>query len=459
MRQVTRTLANGLCLFVCLIFASQLIAQPSFKWGFQERLRHTYMNNNLDFNADKDDEQGFFRFRTNLWGDVGFNQHFSARVMLTNEFRYYTITRQSDKDAGRENTLDEIVFDNLYLKYTSGGENPLTVILGRQNLIYGEGFILLEGGPWDGSRCIFHDALKVSFKRGDVTIDLLGISNPQVDYRLPKLKFSKEGGKYLGLPKNTMGHQYLNDGLEEALGLYITKKPAKGTQLEGYYFYKTERPNYALPPFANATEDQLSMLYVHTVGGRVVHPFTEKLKLMTEWAYQTGEQAKNKIAAYGGYANLAYTLLPEKKGILTAGVNVLSGDDPETADVEGWNPIFSRWPKWSELYIYSHTAENIGGGRKVGYWTNTLAPNVKFDMSLHSKVNMTLWFHQLQAFHPAGLSDGKTRGSEVQLWLRVAFNKLLTGHFLYDYLIAGDFYPEPRANASFIRFELMYILQ
>jgi hypothetical protein len=226
----------------------------------------------------------------------------------------------------------------------------------------------------------------------------------------------------------------MNDGLEEALGLYITKKPAKGTSFEGYYFYKQETPDFAIPTFATITADQMEKLYVHTIGGRVVHPFNDKLKLMTEWAYQTGGQAENSIGAYGGYANVAYTL-PENKGVVTGGINVLSGDDPETADIEGWNPIFSRWPKWSELYIYSHTAENIGGARTVAYWTNTMSPNIKYVTKVKG-VEVTLWAHHLQAFETAGLGDGTVRGTEFQCWLKFGLGNILpglTGHALYDY--------------------------
>jgi hypothetical protein len=111
------------------------------------------------------------------------------------------------------------------------------------------------------------------------------------------------------------------------------------------------------------------------------------------------------------------------------------------------------------LYIYSHTGENIGGGRQVAYWTNTLAPNIKYVMDVHPKVNMTLWFHHLQAFHPTSSGEGTTRGTEFQLWLKAKFNKFFTGHFLYDYFIPGDFYADPLANAQFLRFELMYTFQ
>ena len=33
---------------------------------------------------------------------------------------------------------------------------------------------------------------------------------------------------------------------------------------------------------------------------------------------------------------------------------------------ENWDPLFSRWPKWSELYIYTQFRET-----GVAYWTNT----------------------------------------------------------------------------------------
>ncbi len=456
MRQSNKGVLLG-CMLLLVGFSTQLFAQASFKWGFRERARHTYMNNTLDFNADNDDEQGFFRFRTNLWGDLQLTENLSARVMLTNEFRPYSIVRPSDE--GKDMTFDEIIFDNLYLKYTTGGQNPFTVIFGRQNLIYGEGFILLEGGPWDGSRSIYHDALKISLKQNNTTFDFLAISNPQYDYRLPKVVLFEEDKSYLGLPK-AHGDQLMNDGLEEALGVYVTHKPGSGPSLEGYYFFKTEDPDYALPTFGQLSADQLSKLALHTFGGRLVYPFSSTFNVTTEWAYQTGARAALNQSSYGGYLNLNYTLMPERKGVGTLGINVLSGDDPETADIEGWNPLFSRWPKWSELYIYSQTMENIQGARQVAYWTNTISPNAKFVFNLSKVVNVTAWVHHLRAFHAnTHLGEGTTRGNELQLWVKANFSKQLSGHFLYDYFMPGDFYADGAANAQFVRFELMYTFQ
>jgi len=443
-------------LFVLLLLPFQLSADPGFKWGFRERVRHTYMNNNMDFNEGSDDQQGFFRVRTNLWGQYDFSNRLSVKLMVTNEFRKYTIVRE--RDSAKEFTLDEIIIDNLFFKYTTSGENPVTITVGRQNLIYGEGFIMLEGGPWDGSRAIFNDAIKVSYKKGSTTFDFLGISNPAVDENFTPFSFTEANKHYLGLPKDAEGRQWLNDGRENALAIYITHKAAKGASLEGYYFFKTEDPDFAIPTFPTLTKDQLEKRYIHTFGWRAVYPVSKNTRLRVESATQLGSQAGNKIGAYGGYANLDFTVCQKRKGVLSPGINILSGDDPSTADIEGWNPIFSRWPKWSELYIYSQTIENIDGARKVAYWTNTLQPNLKFVMNLLPKVNMTLWYHHLQALQASGPGEGKTRGNEIQLWLKVNLMKGLTGHFLYDYFMPGDFYPAPRTNATFMRFELMYTL-
>jgi len=454
MRDFQKCITQICWIFILLMLPLQLSAEPGFKWGFRERVRHTYMNNNMDFNKGSDDQQGFFRVRTNLWGQFDINEHWSVKAMLTNEFRKYTIVRE--RDSNKEFTLDEIILDNLFVKYSTGGDNPVTVILGRQNLIYGEGFILLEGGPWDGSRAIFHDAIKISVKNGSTTFDFLGISNPAVDELLTPFSFTEENTSYLGLPKNADGRQWLNDGRENALGLYITHKAGKGTSLEGYYFFKSEDPEFAIPTFPTLTADQLERRNIHTFGWRAVYPVNEKTRLRVESATQLGSQAGNKIGAFGGYANLDFNVCSKRKGVISPGINILSGDDPATADIEGWNPIFSRWPKWSELYIYSQTIENIDGARKVAYWTNTLQPNLKFEANLLSKVRMTLWFHHLQALQASGPGEGKTRGNEIQLWLKATIMKGLTGHFLFDYFMPGDFYPEPQTPASFIRFELMY---
>ena len=452
--------SKTLTVLVCAILLGMLLSdlglaqESAFKWGFRERLRNTYMNNNMDFSANRDDEQNFFRVRTNLWGQYTFNSHLLARIQFTNEFRKYLIIPEAKKG---EFTLDELIIDNLYFQWKSGSDNPVVLTVGRQNLIYGEGFILLEGGPWDGSRAIYHDAVKLSIKRGATTIDLLGISNTRVEERLPVLSNTDQlkNEKTEGLPKYE-GKQWMNDGDESALGVYAVHKSKTGTRWDGYFILKTEQPE----PFIGAASNP-EKLVLNTVGGRLAKPLGDRFSLVTEWAFQFGKQGDYKQTSYGGYGYLNLLLNPRTKGTLTGGLNILSGDDPDTPDNEGWNPLFARWPKWSELYIYSHIAEVIQGARKVAYWTNTISPYVKYACNLGPKVNFSAIFYHLKAFYGRSLGNemsGTTRGNELQLLFKFRLTKQISAHFLYDRFFPGDFYPGPRANASFIRGELMFTL-
>ncbi|HEX9934416.1 MAG TPA: hypothetical protein VGB38_04395, partial [bacterium] len=170
------------------VFTARAEEKPavSFKFGASERLRNEFYNNITDMNQDKDDRTDYYRIRTSVWGQVQAMQVATLYAKLTNEYRLYT-----DDPKSRAFTYDEIVFDNLYLKLESRNK-ALGLTLGRQNLIYGEGFILMEGAPWDGSRTIYHDAVKLSVTVRKTTLDLLGIDNTKIDTRLkPVIRGSK----------------------------------------------------------------------------------------------------------------------------------------------------------------------------------------------------------------------------------------------------------------------------
>ncbi|MDZ7725143.1 MAG: hypothetical protein U5R06_20585 [candidate division KSB1 bacterium] len=177
--------------------------------------------------------------------------------------------------------------------------------------------------------------------------------------------------------------------------VYAVQK-RESSRYEGYYFMKKEGARAWIgSPYGD--ED----LTLHTLGGRVQGPVEDNLSLTTEWAYPFGKRGDFNQSAYGGYAYLTYNLNPEKKMNVMGGFNLLSGDDPSTDDNEGWNPIFSRWPKWSELYIYSQVMETVRGRHKVAYWTNTFSPYVKYNMNVTPNISMQACYYHLQSLQDA----------------------------------------------------------
>ena len=134
----------------------------------------------------------------------------------------------------------------------------------------------------------------------------------------------------------------------------------------------------------------------------------------------------------------------------------MSGDDPATKGRdEGFDPLFSRWPKWSEMYIYSQFRE-----KGVGYWTNLAMAQAE---AAFSPWRPTIWrftYYHMDAFHPFSANPtifgtGTRRGEQLQTRLDVTINPSWKAHALYEYHLPAKFY---RAGDSgyFLRFEVIY---
>jgi hypothetical protein len=424
----------------------------SVKLGMSERIRNEYYNNTTDMNADKNDQNDYFRIRTSVWGQVQYKSYITAYAKFTNEFRKYI---KDPKVPKRDFTWDEIFVDNLYLKLDSPCKR-FALTVGRQNLMYGEGFILMDGSPWDGSRSIYYDAVKLSATFGKTVVDLLGIDNTRIEDRLPVIRSDElSDGKLKGQTKDQM----MNDGEEKAFGAYVTTTAWSKAKIEAYGIRKIEKPNPWIPKGPVNKSD----LTLNTLGARLSgFAVTPRLGLTAEWAYQFGDQGAINQNSFGGYTYLTYQMWPDQKDAVSFGFIALSGDDPKTANNEGWNPLFSRWPKWSELYIYSIMNETIEGASRVAYWTNLFAPYLSYTAPLTPKLTIILNYFNLNAMQARtftdGILSGKARGNEVQCWLKYVYNKNISGHILLDYLIPGTFYQEPRTPGPFIRGELLFAI-
>jgi hypothetical protein len=169
---MSRKIAVSLFVLVIagMLLSCQAFAETKIKYGGAERMRYEYWGNWLDMDNCQLDTRSFFRFKTSLWGQMDVDQDFTLYAKLTNEFKAYTYfggatSSAPDKTADKKGyrfDINEVVFDNLYADMKGFMGLPVDLRLGRQDFLgtYGEGFLIMDGTPQDGSRTFYFNAAK-----------------------------------------------------------------------------------------------------------------------------------------------------------------------------------------------------------------------------------------------------------------------------------------------------------
>ncbi len=401
-------------------------AEPRLKLIFVERFRFEAWDNAVSLDDSAADGSAYTRNRTTLGLDWKPLKNLEVLGKITNEFRVYLAPK--DRVFG----WHELFLDNLFVKWTVPGRVPFTVTAGRQDINLGEGFVIADGTPGDGSRSYYFNALRVDagLAKGH-TLTAFAHATKATDRYLPVVH-----------PKP----QALAEQPEAALALYYAGTFGK-TKLDAYAVRKTTDANEAWPS-ATRTE---------TFGARAVAPLAKPLSLTVEAAFQTGKAGEAGRAAAGAIAHLDYDLkgsLPLLKSAVVGAI-LLSGDDPSTARVEGWDPIFSRWPKWSESYIYTYTRES-----RQSYWSNlaSVYAQLVFDLGARSDGHlmvMPMGAGQAQVGDFPG-GSGRHRGTLLRGRLNYKVSKYLTGRFIWEHFTPGSFYLAGASSYNWLQFEMIF---
>lgn len=430
---------------------SEFVRNTDFGGDF--RLRGVMFDNFWNFDtAGYDDSWEFYRMRTRLWLNSQVTDDIQFYFRLANEYRWgddlksHTLlpdTGNLDEAIGRK----DLVLDNAYIEWAEPfGYEPLTLRIGRQDLIYGEGFMILDGQDNVGSFLIAFDGAKASLDlREGTKLDLFG------------MKVEEQG---------------LNVADDEDLfGAYLTDT----AMLEDH---KIEL--YALHRNSNARDDYMAgaikpPLHTTALGGRLSGSFLDKaLSYAIEGNYQFGEiqevegtyfagyTAGDDIdrRAYGGYLWGRYTFLDTEwqPYIKLAGM-FTSGDDPDSSDYEGFDTFYSDWPKWSEGYIYQlyDPFNPLKGGTDpdLGSWTNMIIARAEVGAKPMQNTDVMLAYQRLWADEDTGLGDDEDRGDQVLGILKYQINKNLSTHLLGEYFWPDDYYPDDADEAFFARWQMM----
>jgi len=402
----------------------------SLKLSFSERFRFVNWDNATSLDKAQAKESTFTRHRTSLMVQWIPKPDLELAVKLTNEFRYYFVPK------GRDFNLHEVFVDNLYVKFNKPWDLPLSFIIGRQNIMLGEGFLVMDGHPLDGSRSIYFNAARMDlFLNKNNKLILFYTYQPETDDYLPVIN-NKD--------------QRLIEQPEDGMGIYFSGK-----------FNEVNLDSYLIRKNIHSTNKNPMSSYINTTGSRFVYQPLEKFSMTGEGAVQFGDYGDFDRLSFGGYLHLDYKaaqLLPLLQ-TATLGTIYLAGDDPETEKWEGWDPLFSRWPKWSESYIYTLIPEYNG---KVAYWSNFISIYGTLKFQVSSNIDLSISCHHLKAAENPDMSrvfpggNGKTRGRLLIVKSVFRLNGHLTGHVLWEFFSPGNFYRPGADCYNFFRFELIY---
>lgn len=385
------------------------------------RLRQEILEGVYHFDpADPDRNWLRQRVRAGIRMDQG-RHRFVLRV--DNENRHYLGSR-----TGVD--WDELILGRALVSWRIGERNRLTV--GRQDVIWDDGFLMLEGHPLDGSRSIYHDAVRLELERSGWRADLVAVADAKRD----------------GIVLSGDEDRALSDADERGLALRLARGGWSGTII----WKDEDDPDGLLPDLETFTwslrrsADGPRGWFAELAVQRQVGPTaaaTEAGATPTDgWALAGQLFARNGVGGVWSW---------------TAGGYYYSGAG------QGLRPFrapWGRWPKWSEMYIYTLIGESTPGRVHVAAWENLSAPRVTVRRPLGSGLTLAVGADYLLA--PA--DRWRARGLLTRLELRAALGPRTSGHLLWERLQPGAFHdgrhglPPLTETIHFLRWQIAWSL-
>ncbi len=388
---------------------------PKFKLGYSQRIRIETSDNVKSFSKAAGAGFCYVRNRMNLSLLTNPMRNMTIGLGLATEMRYNLVPENGYAP-------DEIFFDQLYIKLDSIIGKQANLTLGRQNIMLGEGFLVMDGGPLDGSRSSYFNAARLDYYINPKhSLSLIYLYQPQYDKYLPAIDDIDKA---------------MVEQPQEGIILYHTGKIGK-LDLQSYFIRMNLRETDTRP-----------LWNINCPGFRLQYPLSSRLKLTGEAAYQFGQKKRHTTdydgypiidsldqSAVGFYLYGEYTTgwpihFPKN---FTLGTIYLGGRNNRSYKTAEWNPLFGRWPKWSDSYIYALIAE-----QGVAYWTNLNSYFIKTSIDILPDLILSLDFHHMMSLK--AWNGGVRRGELIISRLTFKANEHLSGHFIWEGFSPGDYH-------------------
>ena len=268
-------------------------------------------------------------------------------------------------------------------------------------------------------------------------------------------------------PAGAFKPYWVTEQNEQGVILYASNTSVKNMQIDGYFIYKGDdrrEPIIAIGDNAN----------IYTLGGKVTGNPLEHWKYSLEGAYQFGSKfdptllhddralaVTRDIDAFGVNSSVSYLFNDSFSNQTSLAFEYLSGDNPHTTGKdEMFDVLWGRWPRWSELYIYSYPNETSG---KIAQWNNLLRLGPSWSLVPLKDTTFSATYNALFAPETTPTREmaaplfngGHFRGHYLQAVLKHKFNSHISAHLWSEFVWMGDYYKHEDLM-TFLRAEVAF---
>jgi hypothetical protein len=408
---------------------------PGFDWGFDFRLRYEWYEKSQTLSEGyANNELGYFRFRPRIWVSLAPIEQVRFNARLISEPRYYLRPAASEGWTYQEGLLDQF-----NLQITNVPMQGLSLTVGRQDLAFGNKWLIFDATSTDGTRTEFFDAARLRFDAREIKTSFDAIYVLQYadsDHWLPVINDQNR----------PISEQDERTGI-----FYVSNKSLPRTQLDGYVMYRDQ---------SDPVSARGNVGYTWVAGARVQGEVGKRWEYRAEVAPEWGELNGHDLRAWGFNSLVTYNAGGSWRHKFRAGYEFLTGDDPNTETNEGWDPMYGRRALWSELAVVLFGLESRG---RAADYKNLQRPSVGWSAKPLAWLDLSVDYMPLFANEntlagTAGYSeDGKFRGQLAQAIARFTINRYWSGLLWGEAFLPGNYYSANRQEtAYFIRTELMF---
>ncbi len=362
----------------------------------------------------------FLLQRVSLHGDV----HFGDNLRLFAEGRTALATNRELPGGLRALDVDNIDLEQLFVDLTIPleADNSVTIRPGRQVFLFGKQR-LVSPLPWantmrrwDGVSAIFD--LSIGWKVHGFWSQFAPVQ---------KYQFNDP------------------DSQTQFYGVYATGTVPGTPHGLDLYFLGLDRDDMIMFNGTMGSEER------YTAGGRVWGKIGDSgLDFDVEGAYQFGQVGGPQVSAFMVGSELGYRCsnCPAQPR-LHIGLDYASGDDAAGDDVETFNQLFPLG------HAYLGYIDIVGRQNIIDFSSGaTLKPIDKMTLKLTGHLfwradgDDALYNAGGGVVRAGALSNEREVGSEIDLLIKYAFNRHLSGMFGYSHFFAGDFIEESGSAAD-----------